>query len=200
MTQRSSSASSSPINKFDVFDVKVESKTEFDVFDFKVESKTENLPEIMLRKFRTHVKSPSPPISKYDFLQASVFRSKPQSKVVCIDLDDDDDDDVEAQCTPVKVLSKLVQVDEDVDDTCFNVPEELNKHNNGAQASQPVQKTQSHMPQKVDIYSQVKGPEKRGCVHCIGNIPKPKKPKASLSENQELRDELKKMRASLEKM
>lgn len=78
--------------------------------------------------------------------------------------------------------------------------EELNKHNNGAQASQPVQKTQSHMPQKVDIYSQVKGPEKRGCVHCIGNIPKPKKPKASLSENQELRDELKKMRASLEKM
>lgn len=117
MTQRSSSASSSPINKFDVFDVKVESKTEFDVFDFKVESKTENLPEIMLRKFRTHVKSPSPPISKYDFLQAcksllllhssffflnsihffvifhsfnfdstAVFRSKPQSKVVCIDL------------------------------------------------------------------------------------------------------------------
>lgn len=38
--------------------------------------------------------------------------------------DFEDDDDVEAQCTPVKVLSKLVQVDEDVDDTCFNVPVE----------------------------------------------------------------------------
>jgi hypothetical protein len=56
------------------------------------------------------------------------------------------------------------------------------------------------MPRKVDIYSQVKGPEKRGRVHCIGNIPKPKKTKASLSEYQELRDELKKMRVSLEKM
>ena len=34
---------------------------------------------------------------------------------------------------------------------------------------------------------------------CIGNIPKPKKSKASLSENQELRDELKKMRESQER-
>jgi len=36
-------------------------------------------------------------------------------------------------------------------------------------------------------------------VCCIGNIPKPKKSKASLSENQELRDELKKMRESQER-
>jgi uncharacterized protein YeeX (DUF496 family) len=36
-------------------------------------------------------------------------------------------------------------------------------------------------------------------VRCIGNIPKPKKSKASLSENQELRDELKKMRESQER-
>ncbi|XP_058739724.1 uncharacterized protein LOC131611912 [Vicia villosa] len=55
------------------------------------------------------------------------------------------------------------------------------------------------MPWKDDIYSQVKGPEKRGHVRCIGNIPKPKKSKAFLSENQELRDELKKMRESQER-
>jgi len=35
-------------------------------------------------------------------------------------------------------------------------------------------------------------------VRCIGNIPKLKKSKASLSENQELRDELQKMRESQE--
>lgn len=53
MTQRSSCSSSSPINKFDVF-------------DFSEDSKTEK----MFRKFRTPMKSPSPPISKYEFLQA----------------------------------------------------------------------------------------------------------------------------------
>jgi len=36
-------------------------------------------------------------------------------------------------------------------------------------------------------------------VRCIGNILKPKKSKVSLSENQELRDELKKMRESQER-
>ena len=55
------------------------------------------------------------------------------------------------------------------------------------------------MPWKNDIYSRVKGAEKRRHVRCIGNIPKPKKSKASLSENQELRDELKKMRESQER-
>ena len=77
--------------------------------------------------------------------------------------------------------------------------EELNKHNNEAETSHSVQKTQNHMPWKDDIYSQVKGPENRGRVRCLGNIPKPKKSKASLSENQELRDELKKMRESQER-
>ena len=76
--------------------------------------------------------------------------------------------------------------------------EELNKHNNEVETSQSVG-TQSHMPWKNDIYSRVKGAEKRGHVRCIGNIPKPKKSKASLSENQELRDELKKMRESQER-
>jgi hypothetical protein len=44
------------------------------------------------------------------------------------------------------------------------------------------------MPWKDDIYSKVKGYDKRGeqrgRVRCIGKIPKPKKFKASLSENQ----------------
>jgi len=57
MTQRSSCSSSSPINKFDVF-------------DFSEESKIEKLTKKMLRKLRTPTKSPSPPISKYEFLQA----------------------------------------------------------------------------------------------------------------------------------
>lgn len=52
------------------------------------------------------------------------------------------------------------------------------------------------MSWKDDVYSQIIGPEKRGRVRCIGNIPKPKKSKTSLFENQELRDELKKMRES----
>ncbi|XP_058783972.1 uncharacterized protein LOC131658723 [Vicia villosa] len=56
--------------------------------------------------------------------------------------------------------------------------EKLNKHNNEAETSQSVQKIQSHMPWKDDIYSQVKGSEKRGHKRCIGNIPKPKKSKA----------------------
>ncbi|KAK2449478.1 hypothetical protein QL285_008672 [Trifolium repens] len=43
------------------------------------------------------------------------------------------------------------------------------------------------------MYSKVKGPEKRGQARCIGKIPKPKKLKASLFENQELRDKLKQM-------
>jgi hypothetical protein len=49
------------------------------------------------------------------------------------------------------------------------------------------------MPWKDDMYSKVKGPEKIGRARCIGKIPKPKKLKASLSENQELRDKLKQM-------
>lgn len=71
--------------------------------------------------------------------------------------------------------------------------EELNKHDNEAGTSQSVQEIQSHMPWKDDIYSQVQGPEKKGRVRCMGKIPKPKKLKASLSENQELRDKVKKM-------
>ena len=71
--------------------------------------------------------------------------------------------------------------------------EELSKHNNKGEISQSIQKIPSHMSWKDDIYSQVKGSEKREHVCCIGNIPKPKKPKVSLSKNQELKDELKKM-------
>lgn len=71
--------------------------------------------------------------------------------------------------------------------------EELNKHDNEAGTSQSVEEIQSHMPWKDDIYSQVQGPEKKGRVCCMGKIPKPKKLKASLSENQELRDKVKKM-------
>ncbi|CAJ2642143.1 unnamed protein product [Trifolium pratense] len=71
--------------------------------------------------------------------------------------------------------------------------EELNKHDNEAGTSQSVQEIQSHMPWNDDIYSKVQGPEKRGQVRCMGKIPKPKKLKASLSENQELRDKVKQM-------
>ncbi|XP_058727549.1 uncharacterized protein LOC131599070 [Vicia villosa] len=49
------------------------------------------------------------------------------------------------------------------------------------------------MPWKDDIYSKVKGPEKKGRVRCMGKIPKPKKLKAALSKNQELRDKVKQM-------
>ncbi|XP_045795626.1 uncharacterized protein LOC123890122 [Trifolium pratense] len=45
----------------------------------------------------------------------------------------------------------------------------------------------------IYIYSKVQGPEKRGPVCCMGKIPKTKKLKASLSENQELRDKVKQM-------
>ncbi|XP_058775086.1 uncharacterized protein LOC131649340 [Vicia villosa] len=83
-----------------------------------------------------------------------------------------------------------------VNEKAARLIEELNKHNNEAETSQSIEKTPSHLPWTDDIYSQVKGPEKRGRVKCLGNIPKPKKSKASLSENQELRDELKKMRES----
>jgi hypothetical protein len=53
--------------------------------------------------------------------------------------------------------------------------EKLNKYDNEAGTSQSVQEIQSHMPWKDDIYSKVKGPEKRGRARCIGKIPKPKK-------------------------
>ncbi|XP_045826661.1 uncharacterized protein LOC123918622 isoform X3 [Trifolium pratense] len=71
--------------------------------------------------------------------------------------------------------------------------EELKKHDNEVETSQSVQEIQSHMPWMDDIYSKVQGPEKRGPVRCMGKIPKPKKLKASLSENQELRDKVKQM-------
>jgi hypothetical protein len=71
--------------------------------------------------------------------------------------------------------------------------EKLNKYDNEAGTSQSVQEIQSHMPWKDDMYSKVKGPEKRGQARFIGKIPKPKKLKASLFENQELRDKLKQM-------
>ena len=69
---------------------------------------------------------------------------------------------------------------------------------NEAETSQSVG-TQSHMPWKNDIYSRVKGAKKRGHVRCIDNISKPKKSKTTFSKNQELRDELKKMRESQER-
>ncbi|XP_058783971.1 uncharacterized protein LOC131658722 [Vicia villosa] len=49
--------------------------------------------------------------------------------------------------------------------------EKLNKHNNEAETSQLVQKTQSHMPWKDGIYSQVKGSEKRGHATDASSVP-----------------------------
>ena len=71
--------------------------------------------------------------------------------------------------------------------------EKLNKYDNEAGTSQLVQAIQSHMPWKDNMYSKVKGPEKRGQARCIGKILKPKKLKSSLFQNQELRDKLKQM-------
>ncbi|CAJ2663269.1 unnamed protein product [Trifolium pratense] len=80
-----------------------------------------------------------------------------------------------------------------VSEKASRVIEELKKHDNEVETSQSVQEIQSHMPWMDDIYSKVQGPEKRGPVRCMGKIPKPKKLKASLSENQELRDKVKQM-------
>ena len=75
--------------------------------------------------------------------------------------------------------------------------EKLNKYDNETGTSQSVKEIQSDMPWKDDIYSKVKGTEKRGeqggRLRCIGKIPKPKKLKVSLAENQELRDKVKQM-------
>ena len=53
------------------------------------------------------------------------------------------------------------------------------------------------MSWKEDIYSQVQGLEKRGRVRCMGKIPKCKKSRVSLSENKELRDQMKHMQNML---
>ncbi|KAK2430018.1 hypothetical protein QL285_028398 [Trifolium repens] len=78
-----------------------------------------------------------------------------------------------------------------------NEQEKLNKYDNETGTSQSVEEIQSDMPWKDDIYSKVKGTEKRGeqrgRLRCIGKIPKPKKLKVYLAENQELRDKVKQM-------
>lgn len=59
--------------------------------------------------------------------------------------------------------------------------EKFKKHDNKVGTTQFVQYKQSHMPQKNDIYSQVKGLENKGHVCCLGKISNPKNLKASLS-------------------
>ncbi|KAK2388357.1 hypothetical protein QL285_062048 [Trifolium repens] len=84
-----------------------------------------------------------------------------------------------------------------VNEKARGVIEKLNKYDNETGTSQSVEEIQSDMPWKDDIYSKVKGTEKRGeqrgRLRCIGKIPKPKKLKVSLAENQELRDKVKQM-------
>ncbi|KAK2443429.1 hypothetical protein QL285_014537 [Trifolium repens] len=84
-----------------------------------------------------------------------------------------------------------------VNEEARGVIEKLNKYDNETGTSQSVEEIQSDMPWKDDIYSKVKGTEKRGeqrgRLRCIGKIPKPKKLKVSLAENQELRDKVKQM-------
>lgn len=71
--------------------------------------------------------------------------------------------------------------------------EELKKHDNKVRTSQLAQTKQSHIPWKDNIYSQIKGPEKKRRVRCTGKIPKPKKLKVILFENQEVCNKVKKM-------
>ncbi|KAK2419098.1 hypothetical protein QL285_041229 [Trifolium repens] len=84
-----------------------------------------------------------------------------------------------------------------VNEDARGVIEKLNKYDNETGTSQSVEEIQSDMPWKDDIYSKVKGTEKRGeqrgRLRCIGKIPKPKKLKVYLAENQELRDKVKQM-------
>ncbi|KAK2360761.1 hypothetical protein QL285_085991 [Trifolium repens] len=84
-----------------------------------------------------------------------------------------------------------------VNEDARGVIEKLNKYDNETGTSQSVEEIQSDMSWKDDIYSKVKGTEKRGeqrgRLRCIGKIPKPKKLKVYLAENQELRDKVKQM-------
>lgn len=74
--------------------------------------------------------------------------------------------------------------------------EELKEHNCEAGTSQVTPKSQRHMPWKDDIFSLVQGPAKKGRLRCMGKMPKAKKSKVEVSENQdnqELRNRVKRM-------
>ncbi|KAI5448374.1 hypothetical protein KIW84_015697, partial [Lathyrus oleraceus] len=106
MTQRTFSSSSSPINKFDVFN-----------FDDEEEN-IEKVSEKMIEKFKNPNNPTSPPISKYQFLEAFAHgsQSERQSKhfpVEPIDLDDDLDDEEEGKFTTEEVLDKPLEVKDD---------------------------------------------------------------------------------------
>ncbi|CAK8530321.1 unnamed protein product [Lathyrus sativus] len=112
MTQRTFSSSSSSINKFDVFN-----------FDDEEEN-IEKVSEKMIGKFKNPNNPTSPPISKYQFLEAFAHgsQSEHQSKhfpVEPIDLDDDlEDDEEEGKFTTEEVFNQPLEVDndDDVDD------------------------------------------------------------------------------------
>jgi len=53
------------------------------------------------------------------------------------------------------------------------------------------------MSWKDDMFSKVQGVAKKGCVRCMGKLPKSKKSKVDLAENEELRDRVKTMEGLL---
>ena len=63
-----------------------------------------------------------------------------------------------------------------------------------AESSQNLQSTQDSTDWTNDIYSKVKGPEKRGCVHCLGKLPH----QASSSQSSYANNRVQKLKNLLE--
>lgn len=84
-----------------------------------------------------------------------------------------------------------------VNEKAARMIEEIKKHCNEAGTSQSTQNKQGSMSWKDDIFSKVQGAAKKGRVRCMGKLPKSKKSKVVLSENEELRDRVKTMEGLL---
>ncbi|XP_040862094.1 uncharacterized protein [Glycine max] len=67
--------------------------------------------------------------------------------------------------------------------------DELKKKMVEAESSQNLQSTQDSTDRTNDIYSKVKGPEKRGCVRCLGKLPH----KASSSQSSYTNNRIQKL-------
>ena len=64
------------------------------------------------------------------------------------------------------------------------------------ESSQNLQSTKDSINQKNDIYLKVKGPEKRGRVHCLGKLPH----QASSSQSSYVDNIIQKLENSLENL
>ena len=72
--------------------------------------------------------------------------------------------------------------------------DELKKKMVKTQSSQTLQSTQDSTNQTTDIYSKVKGPEKRGRVRCLGKLPH----QASSSQSSYANNRVQKLKNLLE--